>query len=398
MARDGARDRRLAGLVRRAQAGDRAAFDELYARTAQVQWFSLVGKVGREAAPDVLQELYLIAWKNIASVKPEAFVGYLNGIARNLCLQHFNGAGTSKRPDPTEDEALEVELAERGPVVPADMVDPAKVADDRDEQARLARALREELSDDERNAVLLRYYEGMKLADVAEALDVSLATVKRLINQALATLRRTMGVLPVGAAFSAALARAAEADPAPGARLRAAADAAARERRGDWAAKAVGVAAVAAVVVVVGVAVTLPRPEVVPEEPVPAAVPAEAVAVPADTEGPELRDVSTLDGATVVTLADESGVARVWCENAEGDIFEPGSLEEGEGDASGSAEEAVGAGDAGGSDATAAVEGGASVSEWVFQLPTGEYTLHAADSLGNESTGPLSTDITPDAF
>lgn len=366
MARDGARDRRLAGLVRRAQAGDRAAFDELYARTAQVQWFSLVGKVGRETAPDVLQELYLIAWKNIASVKPEAFVGYLNGIARNLCLQHFNGAGTSKRPDPTEDEALEMELAERGPVVPSDMADPAKVADGRDERARLARALREELTDEERSAVLLRYYEGMKLTEVAKALDVSLSTVKRMLNQALATLRRTMGVLPVGAAFSAALARAVEADPAPDVRLRRAADAAARGRRDDWAARAAGVAAAVAVIAVVAVAATMPRPQPVPEEPVPAAIPAETVSASADVEGPELLSVDALDGMTVVTLSDESGVARAWCESAEGDTFEPAAPQ----------------------------EDGA----WAFLLPTGDYTLHAVDALGNESAGPLSADITPDAF
>ena len=77
----------LARLVRRAQAGERGAFDELYARTAQVQYFALVGKVGREAADDLLQELYLIAWENIASVRPRSFVGYLNATARNLCLR-----------------------------------------------------------------------------------------------------------------------------------------------------------------------------------------------------------------------------------------------------------------------------------------------------------------------
>lgn len=51
----------LARLVRRAQGGDRGAFDELYARTAQLQYFAILGKVGPDAAPDLLQELYLIA-------------------------------------------------------------------------------------------------------------------------------------------------------------------------------------------------------------------------------------------------------------------------------------------------------------------------------------------------
>lgn len=93
-----------------------APFDELYARTAQVQYFALVGKVGREAADDLLQELYLIAWENIASVRPRSFVGYLNATARNLCLRHFKRQGTSKEPTPAEDRALEEIGAECGDV------------------------------------------------------------------------------------------------------------------------------------------------------------------------------------------------------------------------------------------------------------------------------------------
>ena len=80
---------KLAELVVRAQADDRAAFEELYRRTAQAQYFTIVGRVGEEPAADILQEVYLVAWKNRAKIRPQAVLGYLSATARNLCLQHF---------------------------------------------------------------------------------------------------------------------------------------------------------------------------------------------------------------------------------------------------------------------------------------------------------------------
>lgn len=211
----------LARLVRRAQAGERGAFDELYARTAQVQYFALVGKVGREAADDLLQELYLIAWENIASVRPRSFVGYLNATARNLCLRHFKRQGTSKEPTPAEDRALEEIGAECGDVASdgAVVADPSTTVAAQDERARLAHVLREELDAEERDAVLMRYYQNMKLGEIASALDLSRATVKRRLASALEKFREKMGFAPTGVVFAELLARTVEESPAPRLRL-----------------------------------------------------------------------------------------------------------------------------------------------------------------------------------
>ena len=70
--------RQLAILVHRAQEGDRTAFEELYAITAQAQYFTMIGKVGVDAAADLLQELYLVVWRNIGSIHPDALISYLN--------------------------------------------------------------------------------------------------------------------------------------------------------------------------------------------------------------------------------------------------------------------------------------------------------------------------------
>lgn len=366
MARRSERQGDMAALVRRAQAGDRAAFDELYRRTAQAQYFSIVGRVGREAAPDILQELYLIAWDRRSSIEPAAFVGYLNATARNLCKRYFKGRGTSKVPLPAEDEMLEAAGAERAVASPAG-VDPVLQADERDEATRLARALREDLTDQERDAVLMRYYQDMKLGDIAASLGVSLATAKRVLNRALATLRRKVGVLPAGAAFADVLARAVEDPGAPGVRAKLLGHSAARgEVRRDRASQLVGAAAILLTAGAVLFAATVPRSEAVPEQPAPLADMAAA-----DTAGPVLLESTTRDGATLLRLSDESDVAEVFCVGDDGARLDA---------------------------APTGRDCGADCVEWEVRLPSGTWQLHALDGVGNESVGTLVTAITPDAF
>ncbi|MCR2036266.1 sigma-70 family RNA polymerase sigma factor, partial [Adlercreutzia mucosicola] len=242
---------KLAELVVRAQADDRAAFEELYRRTAQAQYFTIVGRVGEEPAADILQEVYLVAWKNRAKIRPQAVLGYLSATARNLCLQHFQersrmadapvtdaaGAeavaagdavdGSLGTDAPVQVAGAAVEGAPgrgaaRGQLVAqggvAEAADPAAQFSAAERRERLARALREDLSDRERDMVLMRYYLDMKVGQIAEQLDVSRNTVRNVLNQALATLRRKVGVLPMGAGLSAALADAVESPLAPGVR------------------------------------------------------------------------------------------------------------------------------------------------------------------------------------
>ena len=387
----------LARLVRRAQAGDRGAFDELYRRTAQMQYFVIVGKVGREAAGDILQELYLIAWENIAAVRPRAFVGYLNATARHLCLRHFQRRGTSQEPAPAEDRVLEETGLERGGVAAdgAAVADPAVVVAHSDERARLARALREELGDDEREAVLMRYYQRMRLDEIAASLKVSRATVKRRLASALDKLREKVAMLPEGAALAALLARAVEDPPAPEVLDRgvlgdgAGRDGAKEPRERRWVTRAVGLAAVAVAVGAVAFAAVLPRPEVVAEDGAPLAAPVEA---PEDTVPPVLEESRTEGDATVLRFADDSGTAEVYCTAPDGTRYEAELVTASEApteDASDRAPDQV----PGPASSPAAVR-----STWRLSLPNGGYTLVAADACGNRLEAELTVAIPPDLF
>lgn len=402
--------RQLAILVRRAQEGDRAAFEKLYAATAQAQYFTMVGKVGADAAADLLQELYAIVWKNIDNIHPDAIIGYLNATTRHLCLRHIDRRSSPHAPVPYSDEYLEDTQTGHEPLFgAASTADPAIGASDRDQAAQLAAALHSELDDQEREAVMLRYYQRLKLADVAAALGVSQATVKRVIARALDKLRAKLGFLPMGAALSQAMASAVESSHAPGAALRAGH---ARPAT-SVAERAVAGAAMAAAVALafVGFAAVNPRPEaVISEEPLPAAFPEAEASRNADTQGPQLLETIVEGTTTILRIEDASGVASVACIAEDGTVFAPETTAEATGaDAADTAERTGSTGDTdAGADAGAPGADAANtraphspsptVSEWRFSLPAGTYELRATDVRGNTSTGTITVNLPEDPF
>lgn len=349
----------LAQLVRRAQEGDRAAFDELYRKTAQVQYFTLAGKIGEAAAADVLQEVYLVAWRNIQKIQPQAVVAYLNATARNLCRKYLRDSNAPSSAVAVADDDLE--LLAHGRRDPSTN-DPAEALASQDEHERLARALQEHLTDQERDVLLMRYYQNLKLADIAEQTGLSLSTVKRTINQALATLRMKMGaaLLPFGLAD--ALAGAVETRTLPG--IDAAPTLNPHERLIQLGTRAVAAAALVAAVGAVGLALqpVTPPEEVLPSEPTPTAE------APADITEPTVTAQKVENGLVVLTIADDiSGVADVWCADATGTIYRP-------------------------LDAT----GTDTLCSYRFQLPSGTYELYLTDQAGNTTHGPLEVLVYPD--
>src|SRR5437868_13534963 len=82
-------------LVRRAQAGDRTAFEELIRAHARLVWASVYGWVRDPAwTEDLVQETFLRAWEAIRELKqPEAFRGWLLTIARRLAWRQAEVAG-----------------------------------------------------------------------------------------------------------------------------------------------------------------------------------------------------------------------------------------------------------------------------------------------------------------
>ena len=162
--------------VRRCQLGDREAFRPIVERYGDV----LMGTVylmthDRAVSEDLVQEAFVRAWKGIGTfrlgqpVKP-----WLVRIAVNQALN-----ARARRRLPVEPLAEAQSGAE----------DPALGRADDEDQVR--RAL-DQLSDDHRRVVVLRYFADLSTAEVANAERVREGTVKSRLSRALEQMREAL--------------------------------------------------------------------------------------------------------------------------------------------------------------------------------------------------------------
>ena len=173
-------------LVRRAKAGERAAFDEL----ARIHGDRLAGwirtrmgeKVRRSLdVSDVVQDTYLRAYGALDRFvyrNERSFFRWLCTIAEHRiwnAAQKRTNAPLSLSDDP-----------------PADSVSPSRGLRREERFERLETAL-ENLNPDERAALELSRFEGIPAREIAARMSVSERTVKRLLSRGLKKLRVAMG-------------------------------------------------------------------------------------------------------------------------------------------------------------------------------------------------------------
>src|SRR5919112_680779 len=71
-------------LVRSAQSGDESAFARLYERYGRIVHALLLARVARDEVEDLVQDVFLTAWKRLDDLRdPAAFGGWISMIARN---------------------------------------------------------------------------------------------------------------------------------------------------------------------------------------------------------------------------------------------------------------------------------------------------------------------------
>jgi RNA polymerase sigma-70 factor (ECF subfamily) len=167
------------------RAGDRRAFDELFARyTPRLHSFltRMVRDRGRaeELTQDVFIRLYTAAERYEARTR---FSTYVFGIAHNLALNHLARAWRQREqalgegaPEPTAHEAAG----------PGEQLEAART------HAALERAIAE-LPERQRAALLLRAHEDMGYDEIAAALGTSVPSVKSLLHRAREALLARLG-------------------------------------------------------------------------------------------------------------------------------------------------------------------------------------------------------------
>jgi RNA polymerase sigma-70 factor, ECF subfamily len=169
-------------LCDRAGAGDMSAASELvnlFYERIFAYFRRLCGN--DEDAADLTQKTFFKAWTFLRSFQRRStFSTWLHGIAHHVYVD-WRRANTPA--DPQTDAWWETR-ADDGP-------GPFEDAADRDTARRLF-ALVERLEDGVREAVHLHYYQGLSLAESAEALGIAISTVKYRLREALNFLRPKM--------------------------------------------------------------------------------------------------------------------------------------------------------------------------------------------------------------
>jgi RNA polymerase sigma-70 factor (ECF subfamily) len=171
-------------LVHAAQDGDRSAFARLYDKYVDVVFRYVLFRVGdRELAEDVTSETFLRALRRIESVSYQGRdVGaWFVTIARNLVLDHVKSSRFR----------LEVATAE---------VDDSRPAESGPEQQVLSKVTRAallecvgQLGDDQRECIVLRFLQGLSVAETAKVMARNEGAVKALQHRAV---RRLAALLP----------------------------------------------------------------------------------------------------------------------------------------------------------------------------------------------------------
>jgi len=167
------------GLVERAGRGDHDAFTEL-ARGAVTRLDQAARLVLRdpELARDAVQEALIRAWRDLPRLRdPDRFDAWLYRLTINSCLDQARRR--RRRP-------IEVELTPIDMPAASDMS--GALAD-----RELVDAAMQRLDDAGRAIVVLHYFLGLPLTEVAATLGIPIGTVKSRLHRALGEMRIAVG-------------------------------------------------------------------------------------------------------------------------------------------------------------------------------------------------------------
>jgi RNA polymerase sigma-70 factor (ECF subfamily) len=168
-------------LVVRCQAGDPAALAEIVARfDGRLRYYlrRLLGDALQSGVDDVLQEVWIDVWRGVGRLaQPAAFATWLYTITRRRALA-FAG-----RRQPT------TSLADNDGVVDVPEADAESDAFGADDAARIHAGL-SRLAPRHREALVLRYMEGMSYEEIASVVGCGVGTVRSRIHYAKRELRR----------------------------------------------------------------------------------------------------------------------------------------------------------------------------------------------------------------
>jgi RNA polymerase sigma-70 factor, ECF subfamily len=165
-------------LVRRAQRGDQDAFAALTGPVvARLDAAARLILRDGELARDAVQDSMVRAWRDLPGLRdPDRFMAWLHRLTVNACLD------VARR---RQRRSIEVELT---PIVMPSVGDETAGVADREQIDDALRKLEPEF----RAVIVLHYFLGMPLHDVAVALRIPLGTVKSRLHRSLRSMRLSL--------------------------------------------------------------------------------------------------------------------------------------------------------------------------------------------------------------
>jgi RNA polymerase sigma-70 factor (ECF subfamily) len=181
-------------LIREAQSGDRAAFEELVRQYDQAVLRLALHLTGSEQdAQDIYQDAFLKAYRSLGKFRFEcSFYTWIYRIVTNLCLDHLRKRQVHKEDGPVAVDSEGVEYSVLDQV--ADVRAGANPEHDlmrRELGGRISTAL-ERLSGRERIVFELKHYQGLKLRTIGEMLNTTEETAKNTLFRATQKLRAAL--------------------------------------------------------------------------------------------------------------------------------------------------------------------------------------------------------------
>lgn len=171
-----------AALVRRVAEGDAEALRVLYDRLGRIVYsFALKHTRDPGLAEECTQDAFVALWRRAGSFDPARakLSTWLLVVTRNKAIELLRSRG--RRAEAVHDAEIETVLEDDAPG-PADALEHADLSQ------RVAEALAE-LPAEQREVVLLSYFDGLSHGEIAEVIGIPLGTVKGRMRLALDRLR-----------------------------------------------------------------------------------------------------------------------------------------------------------------------------------------------------------------
>lgn len=161
-----------AHLVERVAAGDEEAFGELYKIFAPVVHGVVLARVPRDEAADIVQEVFLKAYKNLPTLRDKSAVGaWLVMIARNHAAEFY-----------------------RGRKLMEDLPEDLPCKNEANSEAREILKTILNLPDAYRETLILRLVEGMTGNEIARQTGLTPESVRVNLHRGMKLLRRKLGI------------------------------------------------------------------------------------------------------------------------------------------------------------------------------------------------------------